>query len=733
MRVLLVEDNPADVELIREILSDHQEPVFEILHAGTLAAGLSVLSGGEIDAILLDLGLPDSQGLDTVSVVRESNPAMPIVVLTGLDDDEVGVRALQKGAQDYLVKGEMSSPLLARTIRYAIERNRVEQALRESEEKYRTLFEAAGDAIFIHDLNGRLLDVNRATVERLGCSREELLAMSLTDFVPPEFAALAPDRIRKIVERGHAVFETAHVTRDGKHIPIEVSARLTPYRGGTAILAISRDITDRKEAEAALQESEERFRALIAASAQVIYRMSPDWSEMRQLQGGNFLADTEQPNCNWMQEYIHPDDQERVLEVIAGAVRAGTVFELEHRVFCADGTLGWTASRAVPVRNAAGKIVEWFGAASDITGRKRAEEALSRSEERFRLLTENSSDVVLVLDEEGFISYASPSVRQIGGYGPEELIGRNVLELTHPDDLLLVTTGLSTAQICPGERISLEVRVCHKSGDWLYLDLIGVNLLDEPMIQGCVVNARDITDRKQAEEALMRRTDDLTRKSRELEAARHEANMYLDIMTHDVRNANNVSSMYADLLAELADGDLKDYVEKLHASISRSSDILKNVATIRRVSEESPDCLAPVNLDAAIRDEIGNYPDGSICYSGLEVDVIADGLLPTVCNNLLGNAVKFGGEDVAITIRVEECDGRVLVSVEDTGPGIPDEVKSRLFRRFERGTARGSGQGLGLFIVRTLVERYGGKVWVEDRIPGRPEEGTVFRFSLQKA
>jgi PAS domain S-box-containing protein len=733
MKVLIIEDNPADVELIREILSDHREPVFDIVHAGTLTAGLSVLSGGEIDVILLDLGLPDSQGIDTVSVMRENNPAMPIVVLTGLDDDELGFRALQEGAQDYLVKGEMSSPLLVRSVRYAIERNRAEQDLRESEEKYRTLFESAGDSLLIHDLDGRLLDVNQVAAGRLGYSREELLAMNLMEIVPPEFAALVPDRIGKVAVIGHQVFETAHVTRDGRHIPIEASARVIPYRGGTAILSISRDITDRKQTEAALQESEERFRALIAASAQVLYRMSPDWSEMRQLQGGNFLADTVEPNRNWMQEYIHPDDQRQVLEVITGTVQAGTVFELEHRVLCADGTLGWTASRAVPVRNAAGEIVEWFGAASNITGRKRAEEALCRSEERFRLLTENSSDVVFILDEEGFISYVSPSVRQIGGYGPEELIGRNVLELTHPDDLLLVTTGLSTAQTCPGERITLEVRVRHRSGDWLYLDIIGVNLQEEPAIQGYVVNARDITERKQAEEALARHTEELVRKSREVEAARDEANMYLDIMTHDVRNANNVSSMYADLLAELADGDLKVYVEKLHASISRSSEILKNVATIRRVSEESTDRLVPVNLDAVIRDEIDNYPEGLIRYTGLEVDVIADGLLPTVCNNLLGNAVKFGDADVAITVRVEECDGEMLVSVEDTGPGILDEVKTRLFRRFERGTAGGSGQGLGLFIVRTLVERYGGRIWVEDRVPGRPEEGAVFRFTLIKA
>ncbi len=104
-----------------------------------------------------------------------------------------------------------------------------------------------------------------------------------------------------------------------------------------------------------------------------------------------------------------------------------------------------------------------------------------------------------------------------------------------------------------------------------------------------------------------------------------------------------------------------------------------------------------------------------------------------VFTNLIGNAVKFGGPDVRITIRVEELNGEVLVSVEDTGPGIPDEVKGVLFRRFERGLGHGRGEGLGLYIVRKLVEHYGGRVWVEDRVPGIPGEGAAFRFTLARA
>jgi len=190
--------------------------------------------------------------------------------------------------------------------------------------------------------------------------------------------------------------------------------------------------------------------------------------------------------------------------------------------------------------------------------------------------------------------------------------------------------------------------------------------------------------------------------------------------------------MFADLMTELVEGTVKTYAEKLHASIVRSSEFLQNVAIIRRVSEESGH-LVPVNLDAVIREEISAFPDASIRYEDPQVTVLADRLLPTVFTNLIVNAVKYGGADVAITIRTEGENDEMLISVEDTGSGIPDEMKEKLLQRFERGKASGRGDGLGLFIVRMLVERYGGEIWIEDWVPGSPDEGAAFRFTLQKA
>jgi len=144
------------------------------------------------------------------------------------------------------------------------------------------------------------------------------------------------------------------------------------------------DISEQRRTEEELRQSVERFRALATATSDVVYRMSPDWSEMRQLRGQGFMTDTETSNRAWLQEYIHPDDQAHVMAAIREAVRTGSIFELEHRVRTMDGSLGWTLSRAVPIQDAQGNLVEWFGAASNITRRKLAEDALRESEQRVR-------------------------------------------------------------------------------------------------------------------------------------------------------------------------------------------------------------------------------------------------------------------------------------------------------------------------------------------------------------
>ena len=207
-------------------------------------------------------------------------------------------------------------------------------------------------------------------------ARAGALSVELGTPITPGFEALAFKASRGIED----IYELTYARKDGSRFPAVVSVTaLRDTQGGIiGYLLIVTDNTARQQVEDALRESEARFRALVTASSDAVYRMSADWSEMRQLDGRNFIADTEKPSLTWFQESIHPDDQSHVRAAINEAIRTKSIFELEHRVRRTDGSLGWTFSRAIPLPDANGDIVEWFGAASDVTERKLLEHTLQQ-------------------------------------------------------------------------------------------------------------------------------------------------------------------------------------------------------------------------------------------------------------------------------------------------------------------------------------------------------------------
>ena len=278
-----------------------------------------------------------------------------------------------------------------------------EKALRESEERFRAIVETTPECVKLISADGTLLHMNRPGLEMVGArSADEVVGKSVYDLIAPEDR----NRFKAFNERicrgelGSLQFDI--IGLEGKRRHMETHA--APLRNPDATivhLAVTADISERKQAEELLRRSEERFRALVNASSDVVYRMSPDWSELGQLDGRGFVADTGGPRNDWLNEYIHPDDQPLVLQAIREAVRTRNPFQLEHRVRRADGTLGWTYSRAVPLLNGNGEILEWFGAASDITARKEAEDNFRKLAQtldaevraRTRELEEQSSQV----------------------------------------------------------------------------------------------------------------------------------------------------------------------------------------------------------------------------------------------------------------------------------------------------------------------------------------------------
>jgi signal transduction histidine kinase len=406
----------------------------------------------------------------------------------------------------------------------------------------------------------------------------------------------------------------------------------------------------------------------------------------------------------------------------------------------------WFGIVAQPVKDASGRVTHALESFTDITEQKQAEAKLHAVMEREHLrATELDATLasiasgVIIYDTTGAIVRVNEVVREMIDRTPtsfdpirfeERQAGFGVLR---EDGTPLSLEATPYYRALHGETVQgEEVMVTRLDREPLWVDTSAAPIRDgSGAIVGAIAILTDITERKRAEEALIRHTEELTRLHCELEVANREANLYLDILTHDIGNTENVSRLYTDLLLDTLDGEAAGYLGNLKRSINKSIEILGTVSTIRRIHQASLE-LKRTDLDRAIQGAIENFPTSAVHYNGTCHQVRANDLLSVVFNNLISNAIKHGGPDVEVAVRVEELNGEVQISVEDTGPGVPDEEKEAIFHRYEQHK-RGVGEGLGLYLVQILVERYGGRVWAEDRVPGRPGEGAAFRFTLKKA
>ncbi len=259
----------------------------------------------------------------------------------------------------------------------------------------------------------------------------------------------------------------------------------------------------RRQAEAAVRESEERFRCFVTAGSDAVYCMSPDWKEMRYLRGREFIPDTDSPNTTWLDRYVHPEDQPLMVAAINEAVGTGSAFEVDHRVRRVDGTLGCIRSRAVPLRDSQGQIVEWIGAARDITARQKTEEALEESRAKYKSLIETTSDFIWEVDASGRYTYCSPQMETLWGIRPGEMVGKTPFENVPPgareEGMRFFQGALESRSPFRG----IQVSSLDGGGNLITIEMSGVPFFDaEGELSGFRGVTRDITERKKAEESL---------------------------------------------------------------------------------------------------------------------------------------------------------------------------------------------------------------------------------------
>lgn len=509
-KILLIEDDDLFRQTITELLC-LSSGRFEIETADSLEEGMDRLSRGGIDLVLLDLTLPDSFGDSTMERARRFASEVPIIVLTSHDDAEFAKNALQGGAQDYLVKDQVDRHLLGRAIRYAIERHRSETALRESQRLLQRIAESTPEMISLLDLREfRIVYVNAQARNFLGQGPEVVRQIPPDEVLHPEDLETLTSALRRLngPDPEKVIEATCRFRQfDGqwRWLSCECTVFLRSAEGNPSqILITAHDVTDRKLAEEARRQTEDRYRDLVENSGLMIGthdlegRLLSVNLSLVQFAGG---ARTEDLIGRRIPEFLAPEVRDQFAGYLE-TLRAHSRASGKMRVCRADGEERIIEyDNSVRRDNAAYPVVRFI--ARDVTERVQAERALRESEERFRLLAENSSDVIARYDLEGNCLYMSPaSIRQFG-FRPEERIGRSGYERIHPEDVAEMRKELSLLLSEPATRL-LTFRYLHRDQYYIWLESAArvVRNPENGESVEIVSIIRDVTERKRDEERL---------------------------------------------------------------------------------------------------------------------------------------------------------------------------------------------------------------------------------------
>lgn len=328
----------------------------------------------------------------------------------------------------------------------------------------------------------------------------------------------------------------------------------------------------------------------------------------------------------------------------------------------------------------------------------RAERQIEQTQEYFSTILEHSSDFVMIVDEMGDISYISPSVERVMGYTPEDLEGVNAFEFTHPEDMEKAASAMEAVVAEPMSEHTVEFRAQDNEGEWMWLEVRGRNLYDEPVIDGVMVNARDITERKEREQDLERRTarlEDLTQ-----------------FLSHDLNNQIMFINGQLDLARKEYEGEHLDAAQR---GVERIEQMVEKAGLLAEDQEKALN-MRPLEVSEVVERCWANieHSGASLRIEG-DLTVIADlEQLKRLVDNLFWNAIDHVGEDVTITAGI--LDGRNGFFVEDDGPGIDAEVREQIFD--SNYTTTESGTGFGLAIVEQIAENHGWSVTVTESNDG---------------
>lgn len=702
---MIVEDNPGDQLLLTELLKLSLLSIRELVYAGRLAEALPLIGQIDPDIILLDLSLPDSSGLETFLAIKAMNHRSPVIILSGLADMALAMHAIQEGAQDYLVKDDFDERLLAKTIRYSIERKHSLEKLRLTNERYDHVIRATNDMIWDWDLSREEIDRNEEQFVKLLKLPAELRNGSgefWMDRLHPEDRPLLQAVLQQIFsDPQQAVFETEYRILRGDNVYIHVYDRGQIIRDENGqprrMIGATRDISEKIKADEELRRlsmiAKETVNAVIVTDASgkiewvneaFITITGYSREEVMGRKPGDFLQG--------------PGTDPETIAYMRGCIAAQQPFSCEVLNYSRQGRPYWIKIQGQPMLDAAGKLVNYFAIETDITQRKLAESALRKSEDQYRNLFDNNPASILIWDLEHFtIMEVNETAIQIYGYSRTEFLAMRTLDLRSPEDIPRIQAFTQQALATDGFKATGVWRHLDKAGNPMFMQISSHRIVfnERPAMLSISIN---ITEKMELERRLQEEREERAKElTQAVITAQENEREEIGRELHDNINQLLASSRLYLGLAKSDWNRNKTYADESDRLI------LNAIEEIRGLSH----ALIPPALEGEeFMDALGNILQIATAGTGINVHQSMEGLNPEVLPGKLqltiyriiqeqfNNIIKHARAS-NVWINLRQQGDRVRLIIRDDGLGCDLSAKSH---------------GVGLLNIRTRASYFNGEV-----------------------
>lgn len=640
----------------------------------------------------------------------------------------------------------LATVVLGKILSLVITQSNMMIALKESEDKYRNVIDNANEAILVAQ-DGLIKFVNHKASSYIGYPEQELINKSFLAYIYPEDRDMIINNFNKRLARESLPDRYAFrvFTIEGSVRWVEISSALIDWQGKPATLNFLTDISERKNIEEQLINSNNLLHRIINLLPIRIFWKNKDLkylgcNEIFAKDAGKNdeedLIGQDDFQMNWKEQAVlYRADDQAVMET--GIPK----LNFEEPQTTPKGDLIWLKTSKVPLTDLLGTTIGILGVYEDITDQKLIENSLRESEEKYRTLVDNANESILVI-QDGYIKYLNQKTIDLIGYSREELLEKPFPAFIHPDDREMVVNNYKRRLI--GEKIQpqyeFRVLTAKKEIMWAVISATLISWQGKLATLNFII---EITDRKKAEEALQKLNEELETKVRqrtiELENSNKDLEAFSNSISHDLRAPLRAIDGFSQILKNQFQTELglegSNMVDLIVENTSYMNRLIKGMMAISKISGgEIKKILIEMNrmVNTVYREVVSKDDQERMSFivEPLEVGYGDPTLLNQVWVNCLENAVKFSRkkEHPMITIRSFVEDQQIVYSVQDNGVGFNPQYQKKLFQMFQRlhSSQEFEGTGIGLAIVERIIRRHGGKVWAE----GEEGVGATFYFSL---